>query len=325
MRRYGYFLMVLCIGLVGIPVQSFAVDSLAANTAFQFIDDPMIPRLVGMGYAGTAFDNGGFSFVNPAQPYLSKNHSVAIGYAPLPGDLSTPFFEGVYNFPDFYVGLHGSNHSISGIVPATELGPNPQNDFSYSFSLVSVDGGYKWDKASLALTLSGMQERIETSTRYGYSVSAGGLYRVVPGKVTLGLAFLNQGKTTAFAYNVDETGQIENLPRSGRLGFAYTDTLGKIPLNAACDVVYRDVGYLGRSAKNISTRLTVPLGVEIWPTSYVAVRVGKRFNFETEVINFGAGLRYNPLTFDMAFVISQLQGDVEVKPMFSLTYAIASR
>ena len=55
----------------------------------------------------------------------------------------------------------------------------------------------------------------------------------------------------------------------------------------------------------------------------MAVRLGKRINFETEVINFGAGLRFQPLTFDMAFVVSQLQGDVEVKPMFGLTYAIA--
>jgi hypothetical protein len=54
----------------------------------------------------------------------------------------------------------------------------------------------------------------------------------------------------------------------------------------------------------------------------VALRLGKRFNFETEVVNFGAGLRLFPLSFDMAFVITKLYEDVEVEPMFSLTYRL---
>jgi hypothetical protein len=156
------------------------------------------------------------------------------------------------------------------------------------------------------------------------------LYKIIPGKLTAGLAMLNEGKTTAFTYssnatgNLDQEGVQENLPRSGRLGLAYTDTLKSFPVNVACDVVYRDVGDKVQAAKNIVPRITVPLGIEVWPTSYVAVRLGKRINFETEVINFGAGLRFQPLTFDMAFVVTSLQGDIEVKPMFGLTYAIAA-
>ena len=332
MYRNVNLLALICAVLVlSIPNASYGLDSLSANSAFQFLDEPVIPRLVGMGNAGTAFDDGGFSFVNPAQPYLKQNQDISIGFAPLPGDLSVPFFEVAWGFPDFFLGLHGSNYAINNIVPATEQGPNYQVDaFSYGFSLISLDAGYKFARGAIALTLNGMQERIQTSSRYGYSISAGGLYKIIPGKLTAGLAMLNEGKTTAFTYssnvtgNINEQGVQENLPRSGRLGLAYTDTLKSFPVNVACDVVYRDVGDKVQAAKNIVPRITVPLGIEVWPTSYVAVRLGKRINFETEVINFGAGLRFQPLTFDMAFVISQLQGDIEVKPMFGLTYAIAA-
>ena len=308
-----------------VPAPGYGLDSLAAKAAFQFLEDPVVPRLIAMGGAGASFGGGGFSFVNPAQPLLAEEPYISIGYAPMPGDLDAPFFETAWFFPGFFAGVYASNHSISGIVPTTEQGPNYQVDpFSYSFSLVSLDVGYKRDRVALALTVNGMQERIETSTRYGVSVSVGALYRVIPGKLTAGLALFNEGTATAFTYNVNEQGQREPLPRSARLGIAYSDTLKTFPVNVACDVVYRDVGDKVQAAKNIVPRITAPVGIEVWPTSYVAVRLGKRINFETEVINFGAGLRFQPLTFDMAFVVSQLKDDVEVKPMFGLTYAIAS-
>jgi hypothetical protein len=331
MYRNLNFLFLVCATLFfSVPDASFGLDSLSANSAFQFLDEPVIPRLVGMGNAGTAFDNGGFSFVNPAQPYLKEDQDLSIGYAPLPGDLSVPFFEVSLGFPDFFLGLHASNYEISNIIPATEQGASPDNPFSYGFTLVSINAGYKFNRGAIALTINGIQERIETSSRSGYSISAGGLYRIIPGKLTAGLAMLNEGKTTAFTYSSNETGVVnqqgeqENLPRSGRLGVAYTDTLKSFPVNVACDVVYRDVGDKVQVAKKIVPRITVPVGIEVWPTRYVAVRLGKRINFETEVINFGAGLRFKPLTFDMAFVITQLSGDIEVKPMFGLTYAIAA-
>ncbi|MGB7567196.1 MAG: hypothetical protein WBM07_05015 [Chitinivibrionales bacterium] len=331
MRRNFFCAALLCLAAIFlIPAPGLALDSLSANSAFQFLDEPVIPRLAGMGNAGTAFDNGGFSFVNPAQPYLKQDQDISIGYAPLPGDLTVPFFEAAWGFPDFFLGLHGSNYEISNIIPATEQGTNPANPFSYGFTLLSMDAGYKFGRGAIGLTINGMQERIETSSRFGYSISAGGIYRIIPGKLAAGLALLNEGKTTAFTFssdvtgNLDEQGEQENLPRSGRLGLAYTDTLKSFPFSVACDAVYRDVGDKVQAASNIVPRITVPLGIEVWPTNYVAVRVGKRLNFETEIINFGAGLRFQPLTFDMAFVVTQLQGDVEVKPMFGLTYAITA-
>jgi len=324
MRRFFYTFTFTCLVVFSFSTQSRAVDSLAANSAFQFLDEPVIPRLVGMGYAGTAFSDGGFSFVNPAQPYLSERPSIQIGYSPMPGDLTVPFFEIAWVFSDFFWGLHGSNYAINNIIPATEQGPDPTNPFSYSFSLASIDAGFTFNRGAVGVTVNSIQERIETSSRLGISVSAGGLYRIIPGKLTGGVAFLNEGTVSAFTYDVDMQGEREKLPRSGRLGFAYTDTIWRFPVNAACDAVYRDVGNGLYSAANIVPRMTMPLGLEIWPTDNVALRVGKRINFETEVVNFGAGLRLSPLTFDMAFVVTQFQGDVEIKPTFGLTYALGA-
>jgi hypothetical protein len=60
------------------------------------------------------------------------------------------------------------------------------------------------------------------------------------------------------------------------------------------------------------------------PTDYIALRLGKRINFQTEIINFGAGFHLAPLSFDFAVVVSNLQNDIEYRPMFSLTYSLPS-
>jgi len=69
MYRNVNLLALICAVLVlSIPNASYGLDSLSANSAFQFLDEPSYP--VGRhGKRGTAFDDGGFSFVNPAQPY----------------------------------------------------------------------------------------------------------------------------------------------------------------------------------------------------------------------------------------------------------------
>jgi hypothetical protein len=86
--------------------------------------------------------------------------------------------------------------------------------------------------------------------------------------------------------------------------------------------VYRDVGRKITSSSQLAGRINVPVGIEAWPIKYVGLRIGKRFNYETEVITFGAALRYAMLSFDMAFVVSSLVNDVDFNPSFSLTYTL---
>ncbi len=300
-----------------------AVDSTAAKAAFQFLEEPTSPGLIAMGNAGTATKGNGFSYYNPAQPFFSDAAGLSIGYAPLPGDLTALYAEGSWRFTNTFLGMHLSNHAVGGLYPSTEQGANYSTPFSAGFTLVSLDAGYFKGRGAFALAIYGMQDRIWTATAYGVSISAGGAYWIVPQKLSLGAAVFHLGTTTGYTDATQNWGDGERLPRSARIGAAFIDTAKNVPFSAACDVVYRDVGDKLQSAKGALPRITVPLGIELWPSQYVAVRLGKRFNFETELVNFGAGLRFSSLLFDMSFVITKLYTDVEVIAMFALTYTVA--
>ena len=304
---------------------SSAVDTTAAKAAFQFLEESVAPRQIALGNAGAAMPGAGFCHYNPAQPYLSGEPSLSIGYAPMPDDLKAVFAEGFFNWSDLFFGMHLSNHSVSGIVPSTVQGTNENATFTSGFSLVSLAAGLRRERFGLAVNVSGMQDRIGVSTAYGVSLSAGAAYIAIPGKLSLGLGLLNEGKTTGYTEDTEKWGQGDRMPRSARMGAAYSDTLKQVPFAVALDVVYRDVGDKLKRAKNAVPRMTAPVGVEVWPTEYVAIRMGKRINFETEIINFGAGFRFRPMSFDMSFVIAKLYEDIEVKPTFGLTYTPAPK
>ncbi|HEX7510842.1 MAG TPA: hypothetical protein VF335_06050 [Chitinivibrionales bacterium] len=303
-----------------------SVDTTAGKSAFQFLEAPTTPASVAMGNAATALPGAGFSYYNPARPYLSDSASLSVGYGPLPGDLSAWFGEGKLTFSNMFLAMHLSNHSIRNIYNATEQGPNYSVPFSSGFTLVSIDAGLAYNRGALALSVNGMQDRIDVYTAYGVSVSVGGIYRLIPEKLTLGAALLNIGTTTGYTDATSNWGEGDRLPRTGRIGAAYTDVVKQVPITVACDVVYRDVGDKLLAAKGALPRITVPLGVEVWPTEYVAARIGKRFNFETELINCGAGLRLGPLSFDLSIVLAKLVtgADIEVQPLFAVTYAPGS-
>jgi hypothetical protein len=312
------FLIVLSI--TGIPTLCHATDNTAAKASFQFLEAATSPRNIAMGNTGAALPGTGFCHYNPAQPFFSNDPSLSIGYSPLPADLNAVFAEGFWNTPDMFFGLHLSNYSISGIIPSTSQGTNENAQFSSGFSLISFDAGLRRERFSVALAICGMQDRIGISTGYGVSISAGAAYKVIPGKFSMGLGLLNEGEATGYTDETQNWGDGDPMPRSARLGFAFCDTIKHVPIIAACDVVYRDVGDKVHSTKDIAPRMSLPLGIEVWPTDYVALRLGKRINFETEVINFGAGLKFLQLAFDMSFVIANLSKDIEVKPAFGLTF-----
>ncbi len=302
-----------------------AIDTTAAKAAFQFLEESVSPRHLAMGNAGCAMPGAGFCIYNPAQPFFSNAPALSLGYSPLPGDLKAVFAEGFFSRSDLFFGMHLSNFTISDIIPSTVQGTNENAAFSSGFSLISLAAGLKRERYSLAIDVSGMQDRIGVSTAYGISVSAGAAYTAVPGKLSLGLALLNEGTATGYTDDTKNWGDGDRLPRSARLGAAYSDTLKRVPVVVALDVVYRDVGNKIRNVKNVAPRVTVPLGVEAWLSENIALRLGKRINFETELVNFGLGFRFRPLSFDASFVIAKLYQDVEVKPAFGLTYTPAPK
>jgi hypothetical protein len=317
------FFFLAALGLLALLARAYsAVDTTAGNTGFQYLDVPPSPRQIAMGWTGTALGENGFAYYNPASPAIDKTTVLSVGYAPLPFDYSIEHAQGTCMISDFFIGANITNHVVSGIYP-TDFNHDPDYNtpFSYDGTLVSLNAGFINDRLGIGLTVNGLQEQIGTATAYGLSASLGLVYALTP-TITLGAAGLHLGTSTGFTDDTKNFGDGSPLPRSARAGIAYTDTVYRVPFTASGDVVYRDVGLGGTPVSQRLNRMTVPLGIEVRPTSYVAVRLGKRINDDSELLTFGAGLHWSMLTFDFAIVLASIVSDVQVEPFFSLSYAL---
>jgi hypothetical protein len=310
---------------IGIVAASLAANQEASMSGFQFLDFLPSPRQAAMGYAGTALGGPGFGTYNPASPALDEHAHLNLGYAPLPSDVSLTFCEGAWSFLNMFAAASFTNQFISGIIPADFVnGPNYNLPGSYNGAVLSLDFGYKGERLGLGLAINGMQERIVSYTSYGISVSAGLTYRLIPDRLTLGVAVLQLGSTSDALAGPQSFGQGYPLPRSGRAGLVYSDKLFDMGFSVDGDVVYRDVGLKVSSISQIANRVMVPFGAEIRPNDYISVRLGKRFNDETNIVTFGAGVKFAVLSFDMACAITSLVSDIEFDPYLALTYTLAS-
>jgi opacity protein-like surface antigen len=321
-KQSFFFLAALGVACLLSPGAFAAVDTTAGFAGFQYLDIPPSPRQIAMGWTGTALGKNGFAYYNPASPAIDKTSFLSVGYAPLPYDYSVEHAQGSFMISDFFLGANITNHVVSGIYPTDfNREPDYNTPFSYDGTLVALNAGYASDRLGIGLTLNGLQEQIGTATAYGVSASVGLTYALT-GNIMLGAAGLHLGTSTGFTDDTKNFGEGYPLPRSARAGAAFTDTLYRVPFTASGDIVYRDVGIRGTPISERLNRMTVPLGIEVCPTSYVAVRIGKRLNYDAELLTFGAGVHWSVLTFDLAIVLAQIVSDVQVQPFFSLTYSL---
>ncbi len=297
------------------------VDSTAANSGFQFLDIAPSARNVALGSGGTALGENGFAYYNPAAPALDRKTNLNIGYAPMPFDFTIAHAQGSWSLDNMFFGANITNHFVDGIIPAGIQGTNPETQFSYDGSMASLNFGFIADNFGFGITLNGLEERIASFSAYGISVSAGMTYTVNK-KINLGISALQLGATTGYDENSANLGQGYALPRSGRFGIAYSDSIFHMGITVTGDAVYRDVGVKGESLINRFNRLTVPIGIEFWPASFAAIRVGKRFNFDTELFTAGAGLSLSMLTLDIAVAVAKYVDDYEARPFIDLTYTL---
>jgi hypothetical protein len=333
-RKMQSYIRFMAIGVACIlaPKAFAAVDTTAGNAGFQFLDIPPSPRQIAMGWTGTALGEDGFAYYNPASPAIDKTSFLSVGYAPLPFDYSIEHAQGTCMISNFFIGANITNHVVTGIYP-TDFGKDPDYNtpFSDDGTLISLNAGFINDRLGLGLALNGLQEQIGTATAYGVSASAGLVYALTP-NIELGAAGLHLGTTTGFTDATRNFGQGYPLPRSARAGVAYCDTLlhlpgflgwlRHLPYSVSGDVVYRDVGLGGTPVSQRLNRVTVPLGIEVRPTSYVAVRLGKRLNDDSELLTFGGGLHWSMLSFDFAIALANIVSDIQVQPFFSLSYSL---
>ena len=317
------------VSLVIFGLHAYDITEDAANTGFHFLEEYINPRFIAMGTAGTALSGKGFSFYNPAIPFLMNKTYLSVEYGQHPkADLRHAQLVGVLALERWFFGLSFHNESIDDIYETNFWGNLPfyNAPFSQQFINMSLNVGFsQWSDFAFALCFNGTQDRIHDEYAYALSLSAGAVYMAIPERLTLGLSILYLGTSTPMlgADSANSWGEGEDLPLNSRLGISWTDKLKDIPYTAASDIVYRNVrDRSDRFTKYIKYRFTFPVGIEVWPLPPLAIRLGKRFNRPTEVINFGIGLKLDPISVDASFVVPKLIDDAEIKWLTSLTYCL---
>ncbi len=331
---YYKFLSLVCIGIVlfvgNVTAEDVSED--AANTGFHLLEEPVDPYAIAMGYAGTALATKGFSYYNPALPFLVGRTYLSAEYGTHPkGDLKHTQLEAVIKLTRWFVGLSLHSETIEDIYETNYWGwlPFYNTPFTAQFTNISLTIGFsQWEDFAFAVNVNGMQDRIYDAYAYAFSFSAGAVYSPIPDKLSLGLSLLNLGTSTPMLGDDSggDWGEGEELPFNSRLGIVWKDAFREMPYTVALDVVYRNVRDKSDAfTKHIKYRFSVPVGFEIRPLPPLAIRLGKRFNFPTEIINFGIGLNLDPLAVDASFVIPKLVDDAEIKWLTSITFFLKDR
>jgi hypothetical protein len=308
----------LTAALLCLPLTAETIHENAAATGFQLLDLPVNGRLIAMGSAGTAMPGWGFSYYNPAMPFLTKRPYVVAEYSILPWlDLHRGHFETAWPIGKFFLAGSMTTASILNIYPATIQGVDYNAPGSAQLTTISLNGGYEFvSNAALAISINGIQDRIMTDAAYLLTVSLGAVWQPIRDKLTIGLAATHfAGSSTSYLDTTEHLGSGADWPVTVRGGISWQDRLKSIDYGAAVDLVYRKV----------DGQFMVPVGLEVWPLHSLALRVGKRFYYDSELMDFGIGLRFEPVTVDVAFVIPQYVGDYRSQYTVSLCYTLRDK
>jgi hypothetical protein len=294
---------------------SLAVAAGAGNAFYEFIEDPINSRSIAMGTAGTAVpDNRGFTFYNPALPSLNKRPYLSFDYNRQYEDLGRGQAEFAWISEKWFCDLAFLSQSKGDFQVTDEQGIKDGVTGTSQSSMGALGGGFRKSSYSFGITLNGVQDKIANYTSYGLMGSAGAVFNIIPDKLYGGLAVLNFGRNSSF---LDSTHSLDGdyLPLTFRGGLSWSDKLKtKYPYTVAVDMVY---------SKNYQ-KLMVPVGVEFWLLPAFALRIGKRFNVDSDLFSFGTGLRLENIAFDAAFTPTRIVSDVGVKWSMGITYYLAS-
>jgi hypothetical protein len=306
----------ICLGAVT-PGMSRNADTLAAVTGWQFMEEPTTPRLIAMGTAGTAVStSGGFAFYNPALPGLYGRPILSLEYQRYSdADAQRPVFEGSWVGKNVFAALSFSSASISGIKYASEQGVNEHLSLTWQESMLLLDGGYRGERLALGVCVAGARNSIESYGAYALSASAGATFGIIPGKLTVGAAGYHAGSSTDMMSAHKKLGQGARLPMSARAGVCWADSLKSVGYTAALDITFR----------NINKQIMVPVGLEVRPVKALALRAGKRFGHDTELLNMGLGLNVSSLALDLAFTLPKLESSTELKWSVGITYTLPAK
>lgn len=305
--------IMISLGLLAVMAAGTAHAKNAGWAFYEFLEDPINSRSISMGSAGTALpENRGIYFYNPALPSITSRSYVSFDYGRQYSDMDRAHVESAIISKSWFLDFGFTSHSTGEFKVADETGV--YNGFTQSNQSIvgMLGGGFIKDNYSAAVAFTGIQSKIGEYTSYGLCGNAGIMLTLIDKKLYAGAAALNIGRNSSYfdKHNLN----LDYLPFTVRGGASWNDTLNKkYAYSVAADVVY---------SKNYET-VMVPIGVEFWLFPVLAVRAGKRINFESDLFSIGVGLKVTNLAFDVSFIPTRTGDDVGLKWSSGLTYSLA--
>jgi hypothetical protein len=287
---------------------------------FFFAEEPVNPRNTAMGCTGAALDGGGFSFYNPASIAFAKSPFIGMEFGQQGGGLSKSLIETAWMFQSWFVGAVMPVQSTDWqIANEQDMGAMSSNQMFGP----TIAGGYHYGPFATGHAIMLLNERIGDYAIHAVTYSTGVIYRIIPGSLTAGASAYHYLRldTLRTPWTKIPRGwrrSAQGLPRMVRAGAAWNDTLySDLPCTFTADLWYRD----------ISDRLMVPVGAEVWMLPWIAARVGKRFNHPGDLAHVGCGIRWSSIAFDFDYSFDRPPApgaDLEPKWLFGLTYSLKS-
>lgn len=315
----GYFLRSVILGVLvaihTLPAEEELKNRGAANTGFQLIEEPVAPAVIGAGGAGTAAISSGFDY-NPAAPGFSRYFRTSLDFGMYP-DADIKRSRVYFTVPHrlFFWGLGFRHEKVEEIYSTDRFGniPDTDNPGAVQTGQLSLNGGFHISEFfSFGVSVNGLFERILDYSSYGVTVNTGMMFTGFDKRLTTGVSLLNAGTSTSYLDSTERLGQGSGTPLNVRTGISWNDTINSLEYRVSGDVVYRSAGEM----------VIIPAGIEIDPVQQLSLRIGKRFNHPTELMNFGAGLSISELDVDISFSLPKLIEDVEFKWNAGISWVI---
>ncbi|MCL2688473.1 MAG: hypothetical protein FWE57_01325 [Chitinispirillia bacterium] len=297
----------------------FAFADNERGYGFLMLEEPVGVRNISMGSAGTALGGDGFYYYNPAVPFFSAYPHASIEFAQMPGGVNKGGFESAFLFPQWFtaVGFYSSSVDFE---TRDERGFGSKA--SSSTTIGAFGAGIIRDNFAAGVSASMVQDRIWIEETYNaFTLSAGVGYKLFDNKLNLGAAgfhgFANSWRNSDDSYSSPVSVGVNDslVPRFARAGAAWMDTVKNFPFTITTDIAYRDQ----------CATLSVPVGAEVLILPSIALRIGKRFGWESEIFSIGLGLNIDKVSFDAAFVPSVFVDDYELKWSMGLRYNMGGK
>jgi len=297
------------------------VNDWASRSGFQLLNVSSSAKITALGGAGAGVP-ADFSLYSNLANYgndsayrLSFEHLWRISYT----DLNVNRFEVFFPVKKVFMAVSAQNHTISDIYIRDVFpeAPPKKDDLSadWQFSEISLVVGYHRTKRfDWAISAGLAFDKFLDEIAYAFIMNGGFIWKVLDDDLRIGLSFNNFGTTTPMINEGrgERWGSGEKLPTTIRSGVQYSNSIKSLRFSVAGDVLYWHIydENQGR-AKNAGDRLQFPLGLEISPANWIAIRAGKTLGADYNIVNFGLGLNANFLEFDLGAATYKYETSVE--------------